>query len=558
MENPSVSKSLTRSRSPIPRIKHMFSLRLQSAPPIHNLPGDLVVEIGRHISSRVDILSLSLVCKGARSALMSKLYSTVELKTNKHCTATLEAFSKQPEITQHIHTLIVRPNNLERTPSSELLDEALVSHLIIRMSSRLQALHTFAWDGMEMPVDDLWYSFRKFCPFLKSISTSVGSEPLRNDSHLYDFSNLIRFSINVKCVSFQWMTEGRPAIERLPRRLWAMLLERCSTLEELTIGGRAPSPRPFNIRHLTAGRWPRLRSLTLGDMVIQFGKDEKALLEESEAFMRFLVAHPLLQTLAFQHAGGHGFPSSLSLPRSALPNIKSFSGPPIYIKSLPKPRALQELTISTLHHSTSSLPPICAILQGLPYLTSLSIWIDLSFTNRNSPHDDGSVFSMLLECCPRLHHFDVMCFTRPTFHVKEFSDALLRSPQLRSFSLTKIYKPNDEEMIQTANRIARNNPNIRTFHLRYSQDSWFTHGGGRAKQIGKYDVIAGPDGLPNSLLVYEWGARPFSQPYCRNYVQPLRTLKTRHSSKSYASWRSDMILPPKHPSCCTSQPSILS
>lgn len=61
MENPSVSKSLTRSRSPIPRIKHMFSLRLQSAPPIHNLPGDLVVEIGRHISSRVDILSLSLV-----------------------------------------------------------------------------------------------------------------------------------------------------------------------------------------------------------------------------------------------------------------------------------------------------------------------------------------------------------------------------------------------------------------------------------------------------------------------------------------------------------------
>jgi hypothetical protein len=196
-----------------------------------------------------------------------------------------------------------------------------------------------------------------------------------------------------------------------------MLLERCPNLEELTIGGSAPCPRPFNIRHVTAGRWPRMRSLTLGDMAIQFGKDEKTLLQESEAFTQFFVAHPSLQTLVFQHAGGSGFPSSLSLPRSALPCIKSFSGPLQYIKSLPNPRALQELTIPTLHHSTSSLPPICAILQGLPSLVSLSIWIDLSFANCTTPHDDRNIFGMLLECCPRLHHFDVMCFTRPTFHV---------------------------------------------------------------------------------------------------------------------------------------------
>jgi hypothetical protein len=370
--------------------------------------------------------------------------------------------------------------------------------------------------------------------------------------------------------------EGRPVVEKLPRRLWEMLLERCPTLEELTIGGTAPSPRPFNIRHVTAGRWPRLRSLTLGDMVLQFGKDGKALLQENKAFTQFLLAHPLLQTVAFQHTGGNGYPPSLSLPRFALPNIKSFSGPPKYIKTLPNPKAVQELTISTLHHSISSIPPTCAILQGLPSLHSLSIWIDLSFTSCHTPHDDGSMFGMLLDCCPRLRHLDVRCFTQPTFHVvsvpvvppylphfidhnlhtfqKEFSDALRHSPQLRSFSLTKIYKPTDEDMIQTANRIAHNNPNIQRFELRYSHDSWFTHGGGRLRQIGKYEVLAGPDGLPANILAYEWGVRSFNQPYSRNYVQPLRALKTRHNSRSsVSSWCSD-----KAPSCYSSQSSIFS
>ena len=131
---------------------------------------------------------------------MSRLYGTVELKTNKQC-ITLEAFSTQPEIMQHIHTLIVRPNNMERTPTGDFLDETVVSTAIIRMSSRLPALKSFTWDGGEMPGDGLWHSLRKLfveisfcmsalnrvldsCPLLKSISTSVGLEPLRNDSHV--------------------------------------------------------------------------------------------------------------------------------------------------------------------------------------------------------------------------------------------------------------------------------------------------------------------------------------------------------------------------------------
>jgi hypothetical protein len=92
---------------------------------------------------------------------MSQLYGKVELKANKHCTTTLEAFSNQPEITQHINTLIVRPNYMERTPSGDFLDETFVSSIIIRMSSRLPALQAFAWDGVEMPEDGLWHSLRQ-------------------------------------------------------------------------------------------------------------------------------------------------------------------------------------------------------------------------------------------------------------------------------------------------------------------------------------------------------------------------------------------------------------
>jgi len=99
---------------------------------------------------------------------MSRLYNTVELKTNKHCTIALEAFSKQAEITQNIRTLIVRPNNMERTSSGDYLNETFVSNIIIRMSSRLLALQAFFWDGLEMPVDALWHCLTRL--FVKCLS----------------------------------------------------------------------------------------------------------------------------------------------------------------------------------------------------------------------------------------------------------------------------------------------------------------------------------------------------------------------------------------------------
>jgi hypothetical protein len=110
---------------------------------------------------------------------MSKLYDTVELKANKHCISALEAFSKQPEITQHIHTLIVRPNNMEQTPLDDFLDETFVSNIIVCMSCRLPALQAFTWDGVEMPGDNLWLSLRKlFVNFVSLSCIYVSDQPM--------------------------------------------------------------------------------------------------------------------------------------------------------------------------------------------------------------------------------------------------------------------------------------------------------------------------------------------------------------------------------------------
>lgn len=94
-------------------------------------------------------------------------------------------------------------------------------------------------------------------------------------------------------------------------------------------------------------------------------------------------------------------------------------------------------------------------------------------------------------------------------------------------------------MNHTAVRIVRDNPHIQNFTLRYTEESWLTHSSGRIKQSGRYEVLAGIDGLPTSLLAHEWRVKVFGQPYFRQYVQNLESSKARRSSgSSRLSWSS--------------------
>jgi hypothetical protein len=109
--------------------------------------------------------------------------------------------------------------------------------------------------------------------------------------------------------------------------------------------------------------------------------------------------------------------------------------------------------------------------------------------------------------------------------------------------LTKVHKSNEEDMTRSAARIAVENPNLRKFTLRTTQDSWFSAARGRVRQMGVYELLEqNEDGsgmttsmtngmnvatIPN-LLVYEWGQRSFTgKEYSRHFVHPLTQMLTQ-------------------------------
>jgi len=109
-----------------------------------------------------------------------------------------------------------------------------------------------------------------------------------------------------------------------------------------------------------------------------------------------------------------------------------------------------------------------------------------------------------------------------------------------------VHKSNEEDMTRSAARIAVENPNLRKFTLRTTQDSWFSAARGRVRQLGVYELLewngclgggmatsmtSGADvgiaSVPN-LLVYEWGQRSFiSKEYSRHFVHPLTQMLTQ-------------------------------
>ncbi|KAJ6622786.1 hypothetical protein B0H10DRAFT_2012868 [Mycena sp. CBHHK59/15] len=391
--------------------------------------------------------------------LIPRLNAEVDLKANKHCKA-LSVMAKHPGVVQHIKKLAVRPNNTEWTIPEDPINEVAVSDLLSRISVHLTSLHTFIWDGLEMPEDQLcqWLKLRKSCPYLVNIGTTVGEEPLEHASH-YDFRNLETFSLVVKCASLEWLAHGRPPVEKLPRRFWQMIVEHCPNLEELTIGGATP--------YLLMHTHPQ-----------NDGRKEPS-------FMAFLQSHPGLRCITLQYVGGDTFLAPLNrLPPTSLPCAT--------LRRPPGPRILQHLSLTGLQHS--SFPRLFATLQRLTLaLTSLNILIDLSFfansTRSLQPRDHTKILHSLLVSCPCPLHLDLFCFTQPTFSIAEFSNALVDSLQLRSFILKKVHASSDEDMTQSAAHIIRQNPALENFTLRYSQDSWLTPTGIRPKHVATCGVV---------------------------------------------------------------------
>ncbi len=153
-------------------------LTISAPQAIATLPADIILEIA-NLLWRDDLLNLSLTVRTSlptlvhatnlttlqssylRALLMPALYDTVVLTSSRTCRKTLKMLQQRPEVCRYIHKLAVRPNYYLAWPKAdERIDENWVASTVESIAQSLTTMHTFDWDGLEMPKDSLWQTLR--------------------------------------------------------------------------------------------------------------------------------------------------------------------------------------------------------------------------------------------------------------------------------------------------------------------------------------------------------------------------------------------------------------
>lgn len=101
-----------------------------------------------------------------------------------------------------------------------------------------------------------------------------------------------------------------------------------------------------------------------------------------------------------------------------------------------------------------------------------------------------------------------------------FSTALSYAPRLKSLVLTKVARPDDEDMAQIAARIFCENPNLSHLTLKYA-GQWHWREDIKYTQIDTYEVASEEQGMPVSLAVRELRVRRRGQLHSRQYRYDL-------------------------------------
>ncbi|KAH9993572.1 hypothetical protein BJV77DRAFT_944266 [Russula vinacea] len=345
---------------------------------------------------------------------------------------------------------------------SVLPDAYAVSSAVLSVARHLEVLRCFVWDGEELPpYDDMWFALRIFCPRLKFISTTLGSILPSPNSHLFDFSDLHGFSLTFKS-GFYWQNDGVPRDEPIPgyHRLWEMLIKRCPNLELLAIDGHSPHA-PVDAHGLLRGRWPHLRSLLIGDVVLDWHAGLNPAL--GKPFRTFLDAHRNLESLHLQsHAPSVAAPSVLSdLQEDALAKVSTFSGALVQAQVLPARASLKTLRVpDAMILRESSQMSVGAALGLLPALTSLTIAFRLE-----QGYDNGSVLRSIAAACPHLRHLDFTLACRPSFSIETFARCIRPLGQLRTLALRIVPSQGEVSLRTSGARLVRASPRLQSFEL---------------------------------------------------------------------------------------------
>ncbi|KAK0490092.1 hypothetical protein EDD18DRAFT_1080569 [Armillaria luteobubalina] len=481
---------------------------------IATLPADIILEIA-NLLWRDDLLNLSLTSSYLRALLMTVLYDTVVLTSSRTCRKTLRMLQHRPEICRYIHKLAVRPNYYLAWPrSDERIDENWVASAVESIAQSLTTMHTFDWDGLEMPKDSLWQTLRLSCPQLRTVYSNVGHLPLDPESELFSFRNLKSFSLTVR--HGLGGSELFPPMEALPERMWDMLLNHTPDLEELSLCSFSTSARLFDVTPVTTGNWPKLATLTLGSFGYQ---DDFTLSPPNDIpFGNFLSNHSTLNYIRFAWNFKQWLsPDNVStyLGSDALPKLSTYIGIYQQLAELPHPESITSLDLTCEPLYDSRMPMICPILRTLTSLTSLDIWMHIP---DDAPSSDCEFIRPILLSCPKLTEFHFMCTT--AFRVRHLSAMLGLLPALKTFSVTKGHRYGErEKMRDTAVGVVRHNPGLSQVNVRWARERCRNH----LKQEGTYDVIKGNDGgQVERLGVYERGVTAWGAIFKRRYVYEVK------------------------------------
>ncbi|TFK43737.1 hypothetical protein BDQ12DRAFT_731725 [Crucibulum laeve] len=501
------------------------------------LPPDLLLEIAWHMEKPRHVLDFCLTSKASYKYLLPALFSVLEIQTVEKCQEQLNFLLRRPCISRHVRKLILRPSHLCVASENILHAENEIIRTVELLAPNLTCLNTFIWDGHERPDDSIWTTLRNSCTKLRYVGTGVGARGIETDSQLFNFSNLKGFIFHNKWrerkfLNLSEILESEP----LPSKLWDMLLNRCPDLEELSLGsvGSSMNMKILDIRPLTQGRWPSLQKLSLGH-TLMLGEDEELTVEKNSEFSEFLCAHSTLKKLRL--------PYPVHYPRLDLANsqiqLESYSGSlSSVIGLLPQCQNLKELVLCADEHAAWYVPYIRHILRLLPTVTTLAVWLDLSFRfdvensvtgeQIKQESDHMVIIRSILAECPQLEHFKVLCSTKRKygFSMNELSRALVNAPRgLKTLEITKVHTAVVEEnMVNVAARTFHQLPDLEKLVLRYAMKPWSIRKPMILRQSGTYETILRENsGHVKLFRVDEIGAGLFTC-FNRHYTHSLRPL----------------------------------
>ncbi|TRM69371.1 hypothetical protein BD626DRAFT_473844 [Schizophyllum amplum] len=494
------------------------------------LPADILAEISLYLDC-VDLQSVVLLSNHIYGSVTPVLYRRVVLTSFDKCCTTLNMLGRRPDIARHVQDLLVSPRSPQRA-RHVFSDSAVISDMVrsLAASETLLALSKFTWADEELPFyDDMWFALRAGCEQLKYISTTIGSYSPASHSHLFDFKNLTGFclhlepsfyhdNLHLSLDHFFDMDYG------LTRPFWDMLLNQCPDLQELRIEGR--SPFPVDVNRLTDGRWPKLRTLVLGDVSADW-VPRGAHLVDKRPFANFLEAHPTLETLELSQFSVS--PTTLRQVNPQAMKITSFSGTLDQLHALPHMYGkLRSLSFrDPLQTREVTAFSIAGLLQHMPNLTDLRVAFVL-----HSSYDSQNILRSLTNACPKLQNLELRCTQKQSFSMLEFSKCIRCFTKLRTLQLAVVKSPGDS-LARSAAQIARVNPRLENFTLTFlpPMKPRYLPVGVPASATGRFTLVTDTHGLPLSLSAYEqqrvaWPMGLGVSRSSRKYVSDLRPAGT--------------------------------